>query len=400
MGTLAIKGGTPTRREPFLEWPQLNMQQGELLMQAYNSGIWGIGGKNIKSLAEKMNSMLNVGYGFAVSNGTVALEIALRALEIGFGDEVVVPDYTFISTASSVIMVGAKPVFCDVDLGTFNIDPASIEQSITDKTKAIIVVHVGGMACDMEVICRIAKKHNVFVIEDCAHAIGSYYGDKALGTIGDIGTFSFQSSKLVTSGEGGYICTHNYKLYKRMWALTNCGRDVENMQWYNHPYIGTNARISEFQACILNSQLDKLEELLERIRLNVSLLDEFFQASKLIHLRKYGNHQTNYYIYGGLYNGYEEYGVKRRLFIHALRAEGIPVSEGYKSLVRQKCFKNYGNDNIKGCENSYLLETKKAIWFDFNLFIGTKKDVEDIIRAISKIENNICELQKFSKSFD
>lgn len=393
MGVLAINGGTPIRTDVYPTWPQIDDRQRALLIQTYNSGIWGIGGERVKELTQKMNTFLGVPYGVAISNGTIALEISLRALGIGTADEVIVPDYTFISTASSVVMVGATPVFCDVELKSFNISPKAIEGCITTKTKAIIVVHVGGLACDMEKICKIAKKYKLYVIEDCAHSIGAFYQGKALGTIGDIGTFSFQSSKLISCGEGGYICTKNKDYFRKLSALSNCGRDIENNFWYKHQYVGTNARMSEFQASILTTQIDGISELINRIRVNVGYLNRFLRTRELLWPREQEQAESNYYIYGCLYHGDKLYGIKRKLFIRALRAEGIPVSEGYISLCQQECF-SYLNTSHTACDNSLVLQLKRALWFDFSLFTGEKKGVIDIMDAIEKIESNFLELRQ------
>ena len=203
-------------------------------------------------------------WNICVTNGTVTLEVILRGLGIGYGDEVIVPPYTFNATVSSVVFVGATPVFTDIEEGTYNIDPGKIEEAITPNTKAIIPVHIGGRACNMDRIMEIAKKHNLYVIEDCAHAHGSEWKGRRVGSIGDAGSFSFQASKNLTAGEGGFITVNDTKLFEKFWSVHHCGRDYHGKVWYDHVNIGTNARMTEWQAAILDAQMDKLDEEIEK----------------------------------------------------------------------------------------------------------------------------------------
>ncbi|RLE70172.1 MAG: DegT/DnrJ/EryC1/StrS family aminotransferase, partial [Thermoprotei archaeon] len=205
MAKLAIKGGKPIRTKPFHGWPVYGEEEEKALLEVLRSGLWGIGGKKNEEFAEKFAEYQGARYGVTCVNGTVAIEISLRALDIGFGDEVIIPAYTFMATAQAVLYVNAFPKFVDIDPETYTIDPKEIEKAITTKTKAIIPVHVGGAPANMDEIMEIAEKHGLYVIEDAAQAHGARWGDKGVGTIGDFGTFSFQSSKNITAGEGGMI---------------------------------------------------------------------------------------------------------------------------------------------------------------------------------------------------
>lgn len=201
-------------------------------------------------------------HALAVSNGTIALYVALKALGIGEGDEVIVPDMTFIATANSVKMAGAEPVLADIDKKTFNISPQSIENAITKKTKAIMPVHLYAQAADMDEILKIARKHNLKVIEDAAQGIGVYFKGKHAGTFGDIGILSFYGNKTLTTAEGGMILTNSTELHEKCWRLKNHGRKEKGI--FVHEEIGYNFCFTDLQAAIGIAQLKKLPKILER----------------------------------------------------------------------------------------------------------------------------------------
>ncbi|MGZ9234620.1 MAG: DegT/DnrJ/EryC1/StrS family aminotransferase, partial [Anaerolineales bacterium] len=206
----AILGGKPTKTNPFPAWPQYDQNEEKALMEVLHSGVWWrTPGTKTLQFEQDFAKYHQVDYGVACTNGTAAIEIAMAAIGVGLGDEVIVPDFTFVATASAVLSVGALPVMVDVDPDTFNINSDLVEKAITPRTKAIICVHVGGMPCDMDRLQEIAKKHNILLVEDCAHAHGSEWKGQKVGSMGACGTFSFQASKLMTAGEGGIIVTKN-----------------------------------------------------------------------------------------------------------------------------------------------------------------------------------------------
>lgn len=216
MAELAINGGAPVRTAPFPQWPQGGEAEMEQLEKVLKAQQWGTLGDQALTFAKKFAAYIGVEHGICVNNGTISLELILRGLNIGYGDEVIVPAYTFISTGSAVAIAGATPVFADIESCTYNIDPASIEANITSKTRAIIAVHIGGRPCNMDKIMEIAKKHGLYVIEDCAQAHGSQWRDRKVGSIGHAASFSFQQSKNLTSGEGGAILTDDFELFKEL----------------------------------------------------------------------------------------------------------------------------------------------------------------------------------------
>lgn len=221
---------------------------------------WISGGPKLKEFQEKIAKLCQVKHAIGVCNGTQALYVGLKALGIGEGDEVIVPDFTFIASANVVVWAGAKPVFVDVDKRTFNIDPAKIENAVTKKTKAIMPVHIYGQAANMPQIMKIAKKHNLLVIEDAAQGIGVSYEGKPVGSFGDVSCLSFYADKILTTGEGGMVLTNDDEIAKRCTILLNQGRTGRG--WYIHDYIGYNFRMTDLQAGIGLAQLRKLERLI------------------------------------------------------------------------------------------------------------------------------------------
>jgi len=221
---------------------------------------WISGGPKLKEFQEKIAKLCQVRHAIGVCNGTQALYVGLKALGIGEGDEVIVPDFTFIASANVVVWAGAKPVFVDVDRRTFNIDPKKIEKAITRKTKAVMPVHIYGQTAEMQEIMRIAKKHKVYVIEDAAQGIGVSYGGKPVGGFGEVGCLSFYADKIMTTGEGGMVLTNDDEIAKRCTILLNQGRTGRG--WYIHDYIGYNFRMTDLQAGIGLAQLRKLQKLI------------------------------------------------------------------------------------------------------------------------------------------
>lgn len=403
MSKLALKGGNPLRKEQFPKWPQYDEKEAAALERVLKSGVWGTLGGEVKSFVERYARYQHASYGVAVTNGTQTLEIILRALNIGYGDEVIIPPYTFNATASAVIFQGATPVFADIEEDTFNIDPDKLEKVITSRTKAIIPVHVGGRACDMDRIMEIAGKHKLYVIEDAAHANGAEWKGRRVGSIGDAGSFSFQASKNLTAGEGGFITTNDKQIYEKCWSIHHCGRDINSKVWYAHPYIGTNARMTEWQAAILNTQLDRLDEQLDKRIANADYLSSRLKEIPCIDILKHDERVTrnSYHLFIFKYKGENCKGLSRELFLKALNAEGIPCSPGYVCLYKQPLFDTPEFKRITGSNIRYgelYLETaerlceKEAVWLTQNILLAEKKDMDQIADSIIKIYENVDEL--------
>ncbi len=252
------------------------------VLEVLRSGSY-ILGKNCKAFEEEIANFLNCNHAVTLNSGTDALHLALRALDIGAGDEVITVAFTFVATTEAIGIVGAKPVFVDIDPDTFNIDVNEIESKITPRTKAILPVHLYGQPCNMDVIMDIAKRHNLFVIEDACQAIGAEYKGKKVGTFGDIGCFSFYPTKnLGTMGDGGLAVTNSEYLKNRMIALRNHGGAVR----YYHDEIGVNSRLDEIQAAILRVKLNYINEWNKKRREHAAYYNELFKNAQDIETPK------------------------------------------------------------------------------------------------------------------
>lgn len=402
MSVLALKGGKPVRTEPFSVWPQKNDKELVKLKEVWESGDWGVYSKYTKEFEELFAKRYGVKHGLTTVNGTASMWIALRAAGVELGDEVIIPPYTFIATAVAVLLANAVPVFVDIDPETYNLDPKKIEASITPRTKAIIPVHIGGMPCDMRAIMEVAKKHNLFVLEDAAQAHYSSIDNKMIGTFGDAGSFSFQMSKNMSAGEGGIIISDNTELMDRCFSYQNCGR-IKGGAWYEHPYLAANNRMTAFQSAVLTEQLDFCEDISQKREANtLYFADSLKKVGGLIPQRrdKWVTHCA-YHLFVFRYQKEYFKNLHRDNFIKALNAEGIPASQGYIPLYRfgslersEKEFpwlngKNYKNMKLPVCEHAC---NEESIWFYQNVLIGDRKDIDSIIEAIMKIKNNIDEL--------
>src|SRR5574344_353914 len=256
------------------QYKEIGEEAEKAVVEVMRSGQY-ILGKHNKGLQEELEKFIGVKHAVALNSGTDALHLALRALDIGKDDEVITTAFTFVATAEAIGIVGAKPVFVDIDKDTFNIDAEKIENAITPKTKAIIPVHLYGQPCDMEAIMDIAKRHNLFVIEDCCQAIGAKIGDKMVGSFGDVGCFSFFPTKnLGAMGDGGLLTTNSQLIKDRVIALRNHGGAVR----YYHDEIGVNSRLDEVQAAILRVKFKHIEEWNKKRRQNAYRYNEFFAS--------------------------------------------------------------------------------------------------------------------------
>ena len=330
-------------------------------------------------------------YAVAISNDTAALHAACHAAGIGPGDEVITTPITFAASANCVLYCGGTPVFADIDPQTYNIDPEDIRRKITDKTKAIIPVHLAGQPCDMDAIHAIAKEHHLIVIEDAAHAIGTQYKNKKVGSIADFTTFSFHPVKTVTAGEGGAIATNDEKLYHRLLRLRSHGitRNPDEMvhptdaMWYNEQVeLGYNYRMTDFQAALLLSQLDKLDRFIERRTQIVKRYNEAFaECPELVLQREIPESKTARHLYVIQLNP-ELLTCTRREFFDALYAENVHVQVHYLPVYWHSYYEKLGYP--KGlCPNAeYLYEHVMSIPLFYSM---TDEDVESVITAIKKV---------------
>jgi len=292
-------------------------------------------GREVLLFENVLAKYLGVKNAIAVSNGTASLHLALLSLNIGKGDEVIVPAFSYMATANVVELVGAKPVFVDISLKTFNIDTKKIEQAISIKTKAIIPVHEFGLAADIEKIISIAKKNNLYVIEDAACALGATSGKRFAGTFGDLGSFSFHPRKAITSGEGGLIITNNDVLAKKLRALRNHGIEmIDNKMEFI--CAGFNYRMTDFQAALLNSQFKRFDGILERKREIANLYQKNIHNNKIQNPFTPKKKEHTWQTYHLLWNDEED----RDEIIIAFKNKGVGTNYGAQCMPAQKYFQN------------------------------------------------------------
>lgn len=334
-------------------------------------------------------------HAIALGNGTLALELALRALDIGPGDEVIVPSRTFIATASAVIMMGAKPIVADIDRNSQNITVDTIQQVMTPKTKAIIVVHLGGWPCDMDSIMAFAKQHHLKVIEDCAQAIGAKWNGKYIGTFGDIGAFSFCQDKIITTGgEGGMVTTNSDALWEKMWSYKDHGKDYQKtisnahppgFRWL-HTDFGSNYRMTEMQAVIGRIQLTKLEDWIKTRTANAHFLMEQLKNVKGLSFPTLNSHIKHafYRCYAFVDLDALNQGWTRDKLMHEINQKGIPCTVGSCSeIYLEEAFKKRGLTPTNRHTNAkWLSETSLAFLVHPTL---TQKDLLEVAKGVESV---------------
>jgi dTDP-4-amino-4,6-dideoxygalactose transaminase len=388
-------------------------EEGDALQDVLISTKWGgqpFPGKYAASFAKKFAELHTVKYAQCVSTGTVAIQAALRAVGIRPGDEVIVPAYTWEGTVGPVLLLNAVPVFVDVDPDTYCLDAKLIEKAITPKTKVILPVHLGMRFADMDEILRIAQKHNLKVIEDCAHAHGGMWKGKGAGSMGDLGAFSFQSSKLITSGEGGAVISNNLEYMELVQSYINAGRASLTDQ-FHHRIVGFNYRLGEFQAAVLGPQLERLPQQAATREKNMKHFESRLQNTPGIGLLKPDPRITRLAPYGYVLKYFAEKvkEIPRAAFVAALQLEGIPC-DGlfYEPVYKSSLFPvdaadfpalSWGREkpldlrNMYSCPESDRAAYHEAVWFPHQHFLGSTADVDAIADAIHKVLGNIEELR-------
>jgi dTDP-4-amino-4,6-dideoxygalactose transaminase len=388
-------------------------EEARALEDVLTSSNWGgqpFPGKYATAFAKKFAKVHTAKFAQCVNTGTVAIQAALKAIGIQPGDEVIAPAYTWEGTVGPVLLLNAVPVFVDIDPETYCLDAKLIEKAITPKTKAILPVHLGMRFADMDEILRIAAKHNLKVIEDCAHAHGGMWKGKGAGSMGDLGAFSFQSSKLITSGEGGAVITNNLEYMEKVQSYINAGRASVTDQ-YHHRIIGFNYRMGEFQAAVLAPQLDRLPKQAKLRAANMKHLETRLQHTPGIGLLKPDPRITRLAPYGYVlkYFAHQVRDIPRAAFVAALQLEGIPC-DGlfYEPVYKSSLFPvdsadftalSWGREkpldlhSMYSCSEADRAAYHEAVWFMHQLFLGSRKDVDAIADAIHKVLENIEELR-------
>lgn len=400
---LAISGGESVRNtqtHPWPSWPSNTSDEWEskiepLLREVYLSGNEGSGGAMIPRFCEQYAQYSGTNYALFMPHGTDSISAALAgALDLdGFSDggEVIVPNYTFVATASAVLERNCTVAFVDVCPETFTIDPEAVEAAIRPETRAILPVHLGGHPADMGALQEIAKRHELKIIEDCAQAHGAEYQTKKIGSLSDVGAFSFQASKNLTSGEGGMVTTNDKDIHDRVCAFMNVGRAPGGARW-EYPRLGWNYRPSEYLAAILLVRLELLEEQTDLRNRNAAYLSNALEAIPGITPPKLAPWVTKhgYHLYCMKYYPEGFGGKSRQEFVNALSAEGIPCSIGYRSPLSEEPGMAHVAEKYPHlirslpCPNAELV-CEQSVWLFQNLLLGSESDMDQVVEAISKI---------------
>jgi perosamine synthetase len=444
MTQLAILGGAPVRERPFLsavviddkEWHYIK----EVLDKMEFSRFMGsptkdidrllvmssvdaenylgqyftfLGGSMVRKFEADFSRKFQISYAMTVNSATSGLSAALGAANIGPGDEVITTAISFNATALSILLFNSIPVFVDVNMKNFCLDPRKVEKAVTSRTKAILAVHLLGRPADMDAIMKISRKYNLVVIEDAAQAIGTKYNDKFVGTIGDIGVFSFQETKNITTGEGGMVVTGNPEYARKVRLIRNHGESIPDISWNDESLaniVGMNFRMTELTAALGLAQLDKLDEN-NRVRTeNAFYLSEKLRGLPGLVMPEYEQKDVPH-LFAMLYNA-EDTGVERQKILAALRAEGIPVGSGYlKAMYENPIFLKkiaYGKDHcpwschLYNCKREYKsgdcpiaekLLREKFIWFYHINRPNTIHDMEYVVVAFEKVFKNLKTLK-------
>lgn len=354
--------------------PDLRGNELKYVQECINSGWISSAGKYIPKFEQMFSSFCGTKYGVAVCNGTAALHLTLAALGIKPGDEVIVPNLTFVATANAIRYCGATPIFVDIDLGTWNIDVNKIEEKITAKTKAILPVHIYGHPCDMDKIIKLAKEHNLLIIEDCAEAHGAMYNDKYVGSFGDAGCFSFYANKIISTGEGGMVTTDNAVIYKKLLFLRGHAMSADRRYW--HPEVGFNYRMTNIQSAVGCAQCERIDGIINKKIANAQLYNSKLKECQFITLPPKKECARNvYWMYSVLISpdaplnrdevmlSLKKEGIETRPFFYPL-SDLPPYSQGYNT---EKDFPNSALISKQGINlPSSVLLTSEQISFVAN----------------------------------
>jgi len=405
MAELGLNGGRRTKEKAFPLWPQYDERERKALEEVLESCVWWrTPGTKTLQFEHDFAQFHGAKHGIAVTNGTAALEVTMSAVEIGPGDEVIIPDFTFVATASAVLYAGALPVTVDVSPETYCIDVSLAEAAITARTKAIVAVHMGGHPADLDALGALAKQKGIALIEDSSHAHATEWKGRRIGTHGTAGTFSFQSSKLITAGEGGIIITNDAAFEKQARSVHDCGR-MPGEWFYSHFINGSNYRLSEWQGAVLGAQLTRLDEQTLRRHQNARLLDKLLSQIPGITPQTLDPRCTRngHYAYIFHVNTKEFAGVSVERLIEAMNAEGIPNQASYPPVHALHVFQN-GEYRKRLCgsqakEPHAFLQARyphthraayETIWIPQPALLGDEEDMHEIAGAWQKI-------QKFAK---
>jgi dTDP-4-amino-4,6-dideoxygalactose transaminase len=359
------------------KWPVSGARESELIEEVLASDQWGGFHPMVARFEREFAAFQQCRFGLTAMNGSVTLEMALEALGIGEGDEVIVPAISFVATATAVSRVRATPVFVDIEPDSYNIDPERVREAITPKTRAIMPVHFGGPMANMDTLCSIVTEHGLLLIEDAAHAHGSEWNGRRAGSFGVISSFSFQNGKVMTAGEGGIVLSNDEALIDRAREIQNGGRR-KGEGFFFHYTLGTNYRITALQCAVLIAQLERLPEQNALRARNVNALRESLADVKTLHFQAVPDAaavHTNYLLLGrvdGDRNGFQK----------SLAAAGFPCTPFYPhTLYQNPLYSERSNCRVMPCPNSEA-RIRDAFWIPHRALLGSEPETEALAAAI------------------
>lgn len=408
----ALLGGTPVHSGGWLPWPQWRAEWEPKMLEVYRSRKWfRLSGQWVTDFEAAWAKILGARKCLATASGTTALQVSLHVMDVDAGDEVITSPYTFIATYNAILSARALPVFADTDPATLTMDPASIESRITERTRAIMPVHIFGMPCDMDPIMAVARKHNLKVIEDSCQAWLAEYRGKKCGTIGDLGCFSFQESKHIPSGEGGAITSMSEELIDRCNVYHNCGRSAGLVKGKGSFTRGDNYRMTQPQAMLLLLQIDKLQtETAVRQESADYLSAELAKIPGITPVRRPEGGRAVWHLYAFRYDPAQWSGLSRDNFMKALTAEGVPcssvyteqyydglldeaiASRGFKRLWSAERLRAYRDSFAELKGNRQVCATTVAI--GQNMLLAPRADIDHIVAAVRKLHDFSAELAR------
>lgn len=408
----ALLGGEPVRLGRFPSWPTIDEDDREIWETVLQEKAWcELNGHQVEDFEKEFQAAMGDGYVVATANGTSSLHAALHVLEVGPGDEVLMPAHTFIATMQSILNLYALPIFVDIDPASGQIDPGQIESRSSSQSRAVIPVHLGGGSADMDGVLKAASNRDLKIVEDVCQSALSEWGGTKLGLLGDCGAISFQVSKIIPAGEGGAVVTRSEAIRTLVHAFRNNGRDPDRKVG-NYPYFGMNYRMTEFQGALLRTQLGKFERLAERRRANAALLDRGLEEiGGISPLRTYSrNNKRDYYYYAMRYDGEQFAGLSIDRFVEAVRAEGIPISgssgsevlpdsPSIKRVLESRGFQRiYSKEQLnrclesRDCPHNRKLAGERLV-FNQSSVLGGPEDIQDILSAVERVKTHAAELK-------
>ena len=385
MSKPAILGGTPvTTPSAWPRWPQWDACEERALQRVLASGRWQAG-PEVGAFEEEFARYQGSAHAICVTNGTASLELALLALELRPGDEVVVPSYTFAASALAVLRVGLRPVLVDVDEETLAIDPDQVERALSESTRAVMPVHVGGHPVDMDALGRLAREHALAVVEDAAHAHGAEWRGTRIGGTSTCASFSFQTGKNMTSGDGGCLTTSDAEVAGRLRSLRDFGRGPSGAL----ERVGGNERMTEFQAAVLRCQLARLDDHIAVREYNVEQLAAWLEPVPGVRVARADPRVTRHPHYQVVIHvDPERFGVPKSMLLAALAAEGVPIEGGYEPLHRMPLFRREaaaGRLRSLACPVSERAADYGVLWLSFRMALASREQLQSVPEAFERI---------------